>query len=118
MLGNGDVPASDMAGLSSSESTEDCLECGDPSILSLADKGLEGRAVRPGLGASSFGVREANSLFESDSAMVRIIHYVLENVRNEFSDLEVQCGVANRRIPTVGALGSIHPGYPTRYPGL
>lgn len=70
MLGSGDVPASDKVGRSSSERIEECLECGDPSMLSLVDKGLEGRAVRPGLGASSLGVREAKSLFESDNAMI------------------------------------------------
>lgn len=86
MLGNGDVPASDRAcRSSSSERIEECLECGDSSILSLVDKGLEGRAVRPGLGASSFCVREASSLFESDSAIIQEIQRVLKKERGAFN---------------------------------
>lgn len=92
MLGSGDVPASDKVGRSSSERIEECLECGDPSMLSLVDKGLEGRAVRPGLGASSLGAREAKSLFESDNAMIPSVQEEREQPLEEQQVVEILSG--------------------------
>jgi len=92
MLGSGDVPASDKVGRSSSERIEECLECGDPSMLSLVDKGLEGRAVRPGLGASSLGAREAKSLFESDNAMIPGVQEEREQPLEEQQVVEILSG--------------------------
>ena len=61
-------------------------------MLSLVDKGLEGRAVRPGLGASSLGAREAKSLFESDNAMIPGVQEEREQPLEEQQVVEILSG--------------------------